>query len=491
MKQTYLPHLAARVFGVPLMVQVDKLMVILDAIGPRIGLSEHLVVDGLPVTVTRPAPADSEEEDLALASGRKAYPVTPDGIAVLTISGTLVKKASWMDAESGLQSYETIRTMLADARDDPGIRGVLLDVDSPGGEVGGLFDLADDVYAVREQKPCYAIANDEAFSAAYALASSAQRLFVTKTGGVGSVGVIAVHMDQSGWDDKMGRKYTAVYAGARKNDFSSHQPLSDDARANLQGEVDRLYEMFVGLVARNRGISAALVRKTDAGLFWSESAIKAGLADQVGSFDDALAALTQASRASRQARATASAEAQIAEGKEETTMAQTPDTKPADAPVPAAAPAQPQPAVEVPAPAAPVAAPPAAPEPVAAPLAVPVVDAAAIEARIRGEHEEIAALCTLAGTPEFLSEAIGKRMTVAQAREALLAKKAAKSQGTQINSQVDASPVGAEAQLNAAATQIAASKHITFASAYVEAMKLHPTLYNQYLAEKSATVRTN
>jgi hypothetical protein len=56
---------------------------------------------------------------------------------------------------------------------------------------------------------------------------------------------------------------------------------------------------------------------------------------------------------------------------------------------------------------------------------------------------------------------------------------------------VDASPVGAEAQLNAAATQIAASKHITFASAYVEAMKLNPTLYNQYLAEKSATVRTN
>ena len=172
-------------------------------------------------------------------------------------------------------------------------------------------------------------------------------------------------------------------------------------------------------------------------------------------------------------------------------MAQTPETKPADAPVPVAAPAQPQPAVEVPAPAAPVAAPPAAPELVAAPPATPVVDAAAIEARIRGEHEEIAALCTLAGTPEFLSEAIGKRMTVAQAREALLAKKAAKSQGTQINSQVDASPVGAEAQLNAAATQIAASKHITFASAYVEAMKLNPTLYNQYLAEKSATVRTN
>jgi hypothetical protein len=119
------------------------------------------------------------------------------------------------------------------------------------------------------------------------------------------------------------------------------------------------------------------------------------------------------------------------------------------------------------------------------------VDAAAIEARIRAEHEEIAALCTLAGSPEFLAEAIGKRMTVPQVREALLAKQAARSQTTQLSSHVDAAPVGAEAQLNAAATQIAAGKHITFAQAYVEAMKLHPNLYQQYLAEKSATVKPN
>ena len=493
MKQQFLPHLAARVFGVPLMIQIDKLMVILEAIGPRIGLGDHFVVEGLPVVVTRPAPEDDEEEESPVASGRKAYPVSPDGIAILTIAGTLVKKASWMDAESGLQSYQTIRTMLADARDDPAVRGILLDVDSPGGEVGGLFDLADEVYAVREQKPCYAIANDEAFSAAYALASSAQRLFVTKTGGVGSVGVIAVHMDQSGWDEKMGRKYTAVYAGARKNDFSTHQPLSDDARAGLQTEVDRLYEMFVGLVARNRDVSAALVRKTDAGLFWAEHAIKAGLADQVGSFDDALAAVTQASRASRQARATASAEAaeaQIEESEVEP-MAQTPNTKPADAPAPVAAPAETQPIVAAPAP-VPAAAPPA-PEPAAASPAAPAVDAAAIEARVRGESKVITdakvALCKTAGRLDLLPEMLSPELTVTQVGERLLAAQNASSQGTQINSQVNAAPVGAEGQLHAAATQIAARKHITYAQAYVEALKLNPSLYTQYLAEKSATIR--
>ena len=82
----------------------------------------------------------------------------------------------------------------------------------------------------RKEKPIYAIANDAAFSAAYAIASSAERLFVTSTGGVGSVGVIAIHVDQSGFDEKVGRKYTAVFAGAKKNDFNPHEPLSDSAR---------------------------------------------------------------------------------------------------------------------------------------------------------------------------------------------------------------------------------------------------------------------
>jgi signal peptide peptidase SppA len=412
------------------------------------------------------------------ARSQKPYLVTPEGVAILGVSGTLVKKASWLDAASGMQSYECIRADFQDAVRDPRILGILLDVDSPGGEVGGLFDLADEIYNARAEKPCMAISDDDAFSAAYAIASSAQRLFVTRTGGVGSVGVIALHLDQSGFDEKAGRKYTAIYAGARKNDFNPHEALSGSAKDELQSEIDRLYDMFVGTVARNREMKPALVRNTEAGLYYAEKAISAGFADQVGTFDDALDAVLEAATARKQTRVAASAATQIPKG--EMTMSQQVEKKTADAPAAPPVPAEVKPP-EVPASAAAVA--PA--------VATPVVDAAAIEARLRAEYEEIAVLCTLSGHPELVAEMIASKKTVAQVREHLLAIKAQESQRTAVQSHVQASPTGAEAQLNAAAQQLAASRNIPFAQAYVEAMKLHPELYQQYLAEKSAPVRAN
>jgi hypothetical protein len=230
-------------------------------------------------------------------------------------------------------------------------------------------------------------------------------------------------------------------------------------------------------VARNREMKPALVRNTEAGLYYAEKAISAGFADQVGTFDDALDAVLEAATARKQTRVAASAATQIPIG--EMTMSQQVEKKTADAPA-----APPVPA-EVKPPEAPAS---AAVAPAAAP---PVVDAAAIEARLRAEYEEIAVLCTLSGHPELVAEMIASKKTVAQVREHLLAIKAQESQRTAVQSHVQASPTGAEAQLNTAAQQLAASRNIPFAQAYVEAMKLHPELYQQYLAEKSAPVRAN
>ena len=264
-----LPHLAARLFGTPLLVHRAKLDVILAVLGERLNLT---------------APA----ADLAIPVPR-VTPAQPPGIAVIPIHGTLVKRVLGMEAASGLTSYGGIAQEIDAALADPLVQGILLDIDSPGGEASGSFELARQIRHAATQKPVWAVANDAAYSAAYALAASAQRLIVTETGGVGSIGVIALHIDQSAKDAQEGYRYTAVTAGAHKNDFSPHHPLSDEAKAELQAEVDRLYGLFVEHVTAMRSLNADAVRATEAGLYFGANAITAGLADAVSSFETALA----------------------------------------------------------------------------------------------------------------------------------------------------------------------------------------------------------
>ena len=267
-----LPHMAARLFGAPLMIHRPKLEVILAVLGPRIGLPQATV------------PNDAIPD--------RSLPLGATGIAVLPIYGTLVRRTVGLEAESGLASYQGLAAMLDAAVADPTIAAILLDIDSPGGESGGVFDLADRVAAAAKRKPVWALANDMAFSAAYAIGSAASRFVVTRTGGVGSIGVIAMHADQSVKDAKDGVRYTTVFAGARKNDLNPHEPISDEAHAFLKNEVERVYGLFVETVACNRGVSADAVRATEAGIFFGTDAVAAGLADAVGTFDTVLADLT-------------------------------------------------------------------------------------------------------------------------------------------------------------------------------------------------------
>ena len=271
-----LPHLASRLFGTPLLIHPPKLDVILSVVGKRLSLG---AVSDIPST-TPPM-------DMA-AFQRPARTATPEGIAVIPIHGSLVKRALGMDAASGLTSYSEIASMLDAALADPQVRGILLDIDSPGGEASGSFELSRRVREVAAVKPVWAVANDAAYSAAYALAASAQRLFVTETGGVGSIGVIALHVDQSVKDAKDGYRFTAITAGAHKNDYSPHEPLSDTARTELQGEVDRLYTLFTDHVAAMRGLDIGAVRATEAGLFFGNQAVTQGLADGVQTLDATL-----------------------------------------------------------------------------------------------------------------------------------------------------------------------------------------------------------
>ncbi|MGE0108766.1 MAG: S49 family peptidase [Bdellovibrionales bacterium] len=146
--------------------------------------------------------------------------------------------------------------------------------------------------AARQAKPVWAVANEEAFSAAYALAASAERIYISRTAGVGSIGVIAVHLDQSQADEEEGLKYTAIFAGEHKDDYSPHKPLADPARNSLQKEVNRIYAMFVQSVANGRELDPSAIKKTQAALFFGDEAKAAGLADKLGTFDTALTDLS-------------------------------------------------------------------------------------------------------------------------------------------------------------------------------------------------------
>ncbi|MES2035105.1 MAG: S49 family peptidase, partial [Pseudomonadota bacterium] len=147
----------------------------------------------------------------------------------------------------------------------------------------GCFDLVDDIYSARGRKPISAILDENAFSAAYAIASAADpgRIYVPRTGGTGSIGVICMHVDWSQALDKAGLRVTFIHYGSRKADGHPEIPLSAEALAAFQADIDAMGELFVETVARNRGLAASKVRAFEAGTFQGLPGVNAGLADQV------------------------------------------------------------------------------------------------------------------------------------------------------------------------------------------------------------------
>lgn len=386
---TSLVHLASRLYGTPLLIARAKLDTILAVLGPRIGLAPTELA--LPVVV--PTAAEAEPG-----------PTAP-GIAVIPIHGTLVRRAIGLDAASGLTSYTRIAADLDAALAAPEVAGILLDIDSPGGEAGGVFELAARIREATARKPVWAHAGDSAFSAGYALACAAQRVTLPTTGGVGSIGVIALHIDQSVRNAQNGLSVTALYAGAHKNDATPHAPLTPQATDALQTEIDRLYALFVAHVAAMRGLDANAVRATEAALYFGEDALTAGLADGVASLDTALADFAAALGRGRppDSRSPLARPARLALP----SPTELPMTEPtATAPAPSMPPAAPAPA------AVPAVAPAALPTPTAS-VAPSAPDP-------QGEAVAVAELCLLAGCPERTTEFLAARMSAAQVRQVLL-----------------------------------------------------------------------
>lgn len=220
----------------------------------------------------------------------RGYRITDKNVAIVPIHGELVNRGSWLGSSSGLVSYEGLRHSLRNAADDPNVRAIVLDINSPGGMVAGMPETAATVREIASRKPVIAVANDMAASAAYGIASGATKIIATDTAMVGSIGTLYVHTDRSKALEKAGLKVTLIHAGARKVEGNSVQPLSDDVRSRIQERTDKLQASFINLVRSGRPqMSEDAIRAMEADVYYGGEAVEQGLADAVGTFDGAVA----------------------------------------------------------------------------------------------------------------------------------------------------------------------------------------------------------
>lgn len=217
----------------------------------------------------------------------KPYKVV-GGTLHIPVKGVLIHNFGYAVSD-WITGYEYITRALQRGLADSNVRRIALLVDSPGGEVAGCFECADKILDARVVKPIHGFAHESAYSAAYALISATSKIHVSRTGGVGSIGVVTSHMDVSERMAQMGVKITFIHAGKHKVAGNAYEPLPEDVKARIQVRIDELYDVFVSTVARNRMMDEDAVRATEALCFTASEALSNGLADSVGPLDETLA----------------------------------------------------------------------------------------------------------------------------------------------------------------------------------------------------------
>jgi len=297
MSKAQLTRLATRIFNTPLLIHPAKFDTILTVLGDRLGMDSA----DLGLTMVQGVDVPKKEMVALRVGGQKPSANGAAGssspgvtLAVIPVFGSLVQRAGGIDAMSGLRGYEALRADYRKAQADKTFDAVVLEFATNGGEGHGLFDLVDEIrQACLTGKPTYAIVNEYAYSAGYALASACTEVFLTRTSGVGSIGVISRHADYSAKNENDGVRYTTMFVGDRKNDFSSEGPLTDQAKEILHASMVKSYDLFVATVAANRNLPEKAVRATQAGVYEGQAAVDAGLADAVLSFDQAINRIAQ------------------------------------------------------------------------------------------------------------------------------------------------------------------------------------------------------
>jgi len=249
---------------------------------------------------------DAEAADkMAAASRDRKTASVQRSIAVLPVVGVLSQRMDIMSSMSGGTSTERLGREFDALVADGSVDGIVLDIDSPGGNYYGTPELAEKIYQARGSKPIVAVANSLAASAAYWIGSACDELVVTPSGDVGSIGVLAVHNDCSAMNEAVGVKPTYITYGRHKAETNPDEPLSDDARDELQRQVDAAGKVFDAAVGKHRGLAASAVHATygQGRCYGAKESLSKGMADRIGTLEGEVERLANAKRVRRGRRA--------------------------------------------------------------------------------------------------------------------------------------------------------------------------------------------
>ena len=223
------------------------------------------------------------------------------GIAVLPLYGIVTQRGNMVDDVSGpgTASTQQFSNLLRAALQDETVSQILIDIDSPGGSVYGVAELADEIVSARAQKPVLAIANSLAASAAYWIGCSASEFYVTPGGEVGSIGVWQAHQDYSKAMDEAGVKTTLISAGKFKVEGNPYAPLDEEAQGFMQSRVDDYYAAFTKAVAKGRGVPISQVRDGmgQGRVLGADAALASSMVDGIATFNDVVKKMRRDARA--------------------------------------------------------------------------------------------------------------------------------------------------------------------------------------------------
>ncbi len=327
----------ARLFGQPLAVLPDTAAQVLGAIGPRLNVEQLFIADRAQLLgieeLKALAAAEVARIDAASGIEMRAGKLPADrlmlvqnGVAHVQLRGELVAENEGnIQPSSGFTGYDGIRAQVLAADNDPNVRGLVLDINSPGGECADLAELAAFLLARRGTKPMRAVIRNCGASAAYWIAACADEVTLQPLGVAGSIGVITMHADYSQALANEGVAVTLITSGAHKADGNPFEPLPEGVRARIQSMVDTTAAQFFDHVAAARGMTVQAVRAQQAQVYLGEEALAAGLVDKIMGWQDSIAEFEAAVNGSgRRPAATAPSGARSAKGNTMSTEATAP-----------------------------------------------------------------------------------------------------------------------------------------------------------------------